>query len=165
MAQLATPSEATRPLPPFRRARKGSSVDKHDPKIVAFTRAAAKAEGFGPAKNLPTRINNPCDLELGDRGCGVEAGKTKYGSVADGWEAGFHEFWLIFSNASPVYEKFAQTLALEHATDLTILELATKYTGADNAAGWARIVAGQLGLTSLNTLADWLAAPAKEPSA
>lgn len=120
-------------------------MDRHDPKVIKLAQAIAKAEGFGPPENLPTRINNPGDLELGDLGHGVQAGKTVFQDVNDGWERLYSECWLMLTGTSHIY-----------GPTNTILRVAEKYTGGDNSESWARIVAGNIGVTSLNTLADYL---------
>ena len=63
-----------------------------------------------PTTNLPARVNNPGDLELGDVGNGVQAGKTIFSaadptsdvsnSADDGWARLYHQVWLIASGKS-----------------------------------------------------------------
>jgi hypothetical protein len=114
-------------------------------RVTEMAQAIAKAEGFGPPGNLPTRINNPGDLELGDRGQGVNNGKTIFATVEDGWEALEGQVrWMLTGN-SRIY-KLSDTL----------LEVAEKYTGRDNPDAWAVIVAGELGITISTTLASYV---------
>ena len=114
-------------------------------KADALAHAISRAEGFGPPENLPTRIHNPCDLELGDRGWGMEAGKTVYLKAdwaadlqdrTDGASAARRECLAILSGASHIYEP-----------SWTFQQLAEEYTGGDNQDAWARMVCSQLGIT------------------
>jgi hypothetical protein len=115
-------------------------------KVLALAQAMAKAEGFGPPQNLPTRINNPGDLELGDQGFGTKDDKTIFNTVQAGWTALEGQVrWMLTGN-SRVY----------NLTD-TILDVAEKYTGGDNPEAWAQIVAEDLGITVSTTLASFVA--------
>jgi len=120
-------------------------ISRNDPKIMQLAQAIAKAEGFGPPTNLPTRINNPGDMCLGDRGYGVQSGKTIFPNVADGWAALTRECYLMLTGESHLYNPTK-----------TFLQVATLYTGGDAAEAWATIVSGALGLTPQNTLEDFL---------
>jgi hypothetical protein len=114
-------------------------------KVTRMAQAIAKAEGFGPPNNLPTRINNPGDLELGDQGNGVDQEKTIFKTEQDGWDALEGQVrWMLTGN-SHVYS----------LTD-TILQVAERYTGYDDADAWASIVARELGITISTTLAGYL---------
>jgi hypothetical protein len=115
-----------------------------------LAKAIGKAEGFGPPENLPTRVNNPGDMELGDRGWGTEAAKTVY-EKAD-WNADFNdktdgasalrrECFAILSGASHTFE-----------TSWTFLELAKEWTGGDKPNAWAAIVCQELGTAVDETL-------------
>jgi hypothetical protein len=115
--------------------------------------AIGKAEGFGVPNALPTRINNPGDLELGDRGWGTEAAKTIYAKAdwnadfedkTDGASAARRECFAILSGASHVYE-----------TSWSFLQLAQDWTGGDNPAAWAQIVCTELGINPLVTLSQY----------
>lgn len=116
-----------------------------DPKILLLARAIAKAEGFGPPENLPTRIHNPCDLELGDRGFGVQAGKTVFEDLDHGWSAACYECWLMLTGRSHFYSPIK-----------TFLQVAMAYTGGDQPLAWATIVSGALGFNPQNTLQNFL---------
>jgi len=115
--------------------------------------AISKAEGFGALEpdgvtpNLPTRCNNPGDLERGDVGFGIDDGKTVYGNVTAGWEALYIECALMLSGKSRVY-----------SPQDTLLAVAIKYTGNDDPQGWALIVSKELNLSPQSRLTDWLAA-------
>src|SRR5271169_4369349 len=95
---------------------------------------AYKGEGFGPPENLPTRCNNPGDLELGDVGYGVDAGKTIYANLVDGWDAIDNECLLMLSGQQSLHHSHI------YNPTMTFLEVAEKYTGDDNAAQWASAV-------------------------
>ena len=118
-----------------------------DPLVLRWAQAMAKAEGFGPPQNLPTRINNPCDLELGDRGFGTQAGKTVFNDLADGWAAACHESWLMLTGNSHFYNPIK-----------TFLQIAVLYTGNDNAQAWATTASGAISLKPNNTLQNYLEA-------
>ena len=98
--------------------------------------AIATAEGFFVSGSLPQRANNPGDLKLGNAGLGDINGKTVFASVEEGWAALERQIDLILSGRSAYY-----------SPDWTILQVAQKYTGGDNAEAWANIVAEQLGVT------------------
>lgn len=118
------------------------------PKVQLLAQGIAKAEGFGPLENFPTRVHNPGDLELGDRGFGVQSGKTVYPDDATGWEALYNECELMLGGGSHVY-----------SVAMTFLQVAQKYTGGDNPAAWASIVSGVCGMQPTNTLQDFLNHP------
>jgi hypothetical protein len=116
----------------------------------ALARAIAKAEGFGIAGALPTRTNNPGDMELGDRGWGTEAAKTVYAKASwdsaftdktDGCSALWRECFAILSGSSHNFEP-----------TMTFLQLAQEWTGNDNTSAWAAIVCQELGTTAEMTL-------------
>ena len=123
-----------------------------DAKITALASAIAHAEGFGGTEpdgspNLPTRCNNPGDLEIGDKGYGTESGKTIFNSEEDGWNALYFECALMLSGNSHVYSPLD-----------TFEAVAVKYTGNDQAQSWAAEVSSRLNLTPQSRLTDWLAA-------
>jgi hypothetical protein len=103
--------------------------------------AIASAEGFGPVANLPTRANNPGDLELGDLGHGTIGAKTVFGSLTEGIAALKRQINLIVSGDSQYY-----------STNMTISQMAKLWTGGDNADAWAQNVASSLGVTPDTTL-------------
>lgn len=121
-----------------------------NPKVKAFAEAIARAEGFyAPAKGgrdpLPRRTNNPGDLKNSSiAGVGYDQGKIIFSSVADGWRALYRQVELWLSGKSRVAGQ-----------NDTIYTLAVKYTGGDNAAAWASIVAKSLGVTPQTTLREY----------
>lgn len=121
-----------------------STVTGYGDKLRRFAEAIAKAEGFGPAGNLATRANNPGNLKAGDKGLGLIAGKTVFGTVADGWAALTRQINLMVTGASAFYKP-----------DMTIREIAVIYTGGDKPDAWTSIVARQLGVTPDTTLREY----------
>jgi hypothetical protein len=124
-----------------------------NPKVVALAQAIAKAEGFGPAENLPTRCCNPGDLELGDLGYGTEGGKTVFATEQLGWVALEEQCRLMLTGESHVYR----------TTD-TFAEVAEKYTGGDNSEAWAETVALELGIDVETTLKEYYDAEEENPN-
>lgn len=113
--------------------------------IGKLAAAIGRAEGFGPVENLPTKINNPGDLELGDLGLGTQAAKTVFSSIAEGWSALRREIEIIANGQSKYYN-----------ADTTIADMAKLWTGGDNADSWAQNVASALGVTPQTRLGDVL---------
>jgi hypothetical protein len=108
-----------------------------------LSKAISKAEGFSVPGALPTRINNPGDMELGNRGWGTEAAKTIYEKAdwnasltdkTDGCSALRRECFVILSGASHNFEP-----------SMTFLQLAQEWTGGDKPNAWAAIVCQELG--------------------
>lgn len=118
-------------------------IEHLEAKAFSLAQAIAKAEGFGVPGALPTRINNPGDMELGDRGWGTEAAKTVYPKAdwnadlndrEDGCSALRRECLAILSGASHTFDP-----------RWTFLHLAQEWTGGDKPTDWAGIVVGELG--------------------
>lgn len=118
-------------------------------KIARMATSIATAEGFFVTGSLPSKCHNPGDLEVGDVGCGVDNGKTKFPNDTAGWQALRHECDLILNGLSRAGYKLSDTW----------WQVAVRYTGNDGAAGWAQTVAGRLGLSVTNTLQDYLNQP------
>ena len=122
------------------------SLDTHDPKVIKLAEAIARAEGFYASNEpLPKRINNPLDLELGDKGYGTQAGKTVFNTIEEGWEAGYFEAWMMLTGNSHFYNP-----------SKTFAQVATLYTGGDNPEAWAFTVSTALGLSPITTLQTYL---------
>lgn len=76
---------------------------------IAFGEGGIDADG-NVTTNLPGRINNPGDLEIGDIGNGLQAGKTVFAaadpsadiskSADDGWARLYHQVWIIAKGLS-----------------------------------------------------------------
>jgi hypothetical protein len=122
-------------------------------KVKALAEAIARAEGFYASGNpLPRRANNPGDVTGADGGgyptSGVanSAGVLIFQNVADGWDALYKKLTRIASGQSHVY-----------TLDMTIADLAQKYTGGDNAGAWAQNVADALNITTDTTLGEYFA--------
>ena len=114
--------------------------------IEKFCKAIAEAEGFG--KPGPTLCaNNPGNLtDDGDVGHGFVqthgahgAKITIYATPTDGWGALYKKVRRMLSGASHTY-----------TLDLTVMEVALKWSGDPN---WARNVAAVLGVDTRTTLA------------
>jgi hypothetical protein len=118
-----------------------------DEMVDQLSYAIAIAEGYFATDSLPSRINNPGDLELGDKGHGVEAGKTVYATAEDGWAALKRECKMILTGTSRVY----------NVSD-TMEQMAHKWTGGDNPGAWCKIVMEKLGVDPMTTIADWIRA-------
>lgn len=88
------------------------------PEIGQFAIAIATAEGFGDPGAIPTRANNPGDLELG--GTTLGEGVTVYPTVEDGWNALYHQLLLVRDGRSHVYR-----------TDMTLTEFGATWSGGD----------------------------------
>ena len=114
------------------------------PKVLQLAQAIAKAEGFGVPEAFPTRVHNPGDLCLGDKGWGTQAGKTVFPDDAAGWDALYHQCGLMLSGQSHVY-----------SLDMTFLQVAQAYTGGDNPSAWAQIVAEACGTNIETTLGEY----------
>jgi hypothetical protein len=122
-------------------------MDKHDRRVIDLAHAIGKAEGWGAPDHLPTRINNPIDLEIGDKGWGVVKGKTVFPDPATGWEYAYREAWVVLTGQSH-YVKISMTFA----------QFAQVYTGGDNPGEWAHIVTEELSMADpdKDTLQDYL---------
>lgn len=116
--------------------------------------AIATAEGAFVEGSLPARIFNPGDMELGDRGWGVEQGKTKYLKAdsgadiedqTDGFSALRREWRAILTGAS---ESFPITF--------TFAALAFRWTGGDKPGAWCKIVTDKLNVNPTDTVEDWV---------
>jgi len=116
-----------------------------DALIQAIAQAIATAEGFFVAGALPARANNPGNLKMGNVGLGTIGGKTVYPSAEAGWGALHRQVSLMLTGQSAYYKP-----------SMTIAQVAAIYTGGDNAAAWARIVAARLGTTVDATLTQLL---------
>lgn len=118
--------------------------------------AIAKAEGFPVSGSLPNRCHNPGDMKLGDRGWGVEQDKTIFlkadfgaplDDKSDGASALRRQCLAMLSGASHDY-----------SPNDTLLTVAYRWTGRDNALAWAQIVGQALGINSNTTLRRYVLA-------
>jgi hypothetical protein len=139
-----------------------------DTGIITFQKASdlakriGKAEGWGAdATNLPTRTNNPGDMELGDRGWGVDHGKTIFEKAdfaadiqdhTDGASALRRECLAILSGASHIYK-----------TSWRFIDFAQEWTGGDNPVPWCAVVSEGFGPNA--TLQEFLQAPVDQVAA
>jgi hypothetical protein len=118
--------------------------------------AIAIAEGGFVEGALPWRIHNPGDLELGDRGYGVDQLKTVFLKAdpdadiydkTDGFSALRRECTAILTGAS-----------FEYSPGNTFEEVAQRWTGGDNPGAWVKIVTDNLGVQPLDRIVDWVKA-------
>ena len=120
------------------------------PKITKLAEGIAMAEGFYVRDSLPARIHNPGDMEIGDRGYGVQAAKTCFPDDRTGWNWLFGECSLMLASMSTRHRSRIYTL------DMTFMQVAQHYTGGDNAPAWAHIVSAHCGMQPENTLQQFL---------
>jgi len=121
-------------------------------KESAMAQAIAAAEGFGGMEsdgvtpNVPTRNNNPGDLEA-DFGWGKDAaGHAIFPDAQTGWTYLIRQVRLMLTGRSKIYNQ-----------NWTFSQVATEYTGNDNADAWARNVTSALGIYPSTTLAEYAA--------
>lgn len=129
------------------------------PKMIRFTEAIAKAEGFGIRRAIPTRYHNPGDLKCnprtakfkfeGMKGVG-KGGHTIFKNDAAGWTALRTQVQLILDGKSHNFNK-----------DMTINQMAHVY--AKNWRQWANYVSKELGVPPTTTLADFFDLPVEPP--
>jgi len=131
-------------------------IEELQDKAATLAHAIAKAEGFGVPGALPTRINNPGDMELGDRGWGTEAAKTIY-PKAD-WNADFSD--KTDGCSALRRECFAILTGASHSFDLSysFAQLAQEWTGNDHEGDWCNTVTQALALSSETTLQEYASA-------
>ena len=121
------------------------STDLIELKAKQLSGAIATAEGFFAPDSLPARCHNPGDLELGDKGFGVDNGKTIYENDDVGWAALNHQCLMMLSSGSHVY-----------TINDTFAEVALKWTGNDNPEAWSKIVCTKLGIDEGITLHEFV---------
>lgn len=120
------------------------------PKIAAFARAIATAEGFYVAGSIPRTANNPGNLVL-PNWTGPTLGAERisvFPSVEEGWSRLHRQLALIVTGQSRVYK-----------LDMTIADMGNKWApgGAVNIAGaWASNVARMLEVPPTATLRSLL---------
>ena len=120
----------------------GADVQSYSP----LANAIANAEGFGKSDAVPTRANNPGDLEVGDVGYGTITAKggqqiTIFGNVGDGWARLNRQIDLIFSGRSRYYKP-----------DETLNDFGSTYSGGSPSYG--SNLANFLGVDSNATLSQ-----------
>jgi hypothetical protein len=122
----------------------------NDSVISKIAEAIAFAEGYFVSGSRPLRNNNPGDVErdVTGKGAGWDGPYVIYATSQDGREALEHQVRLMFGGCR-IYK-----------ASMTIAEVARRYTATDP-AGWARTVAGRLGVT-VDTRLDEIEARAKD---
>lgn len=123
-----------------------------DSKVALLAAGIARAEGYGPEGNIPTRANNPGDIEAGDVGYGtLGEGITVYDSPAAGWLKLYRTVTGWLKGTSKVY----------FPSD-SLRDVARKYVNGPLAAesyesqSWAGNVTSVIGGTIDDTLQDFL---------
>jgi hypothetical protein len=110
--------------------------------VVAIARAIARAEGFYVAGSKPQRYNNPCDIS-------DASGVIKFPTIEEGWSAAYRQIDLMLSGASGIYRP-----------EMPVVQVAALWTlgkSDDMSAtviGWARTVAGELGIQITDPLTE-----------
>lgn len=115
--------------------------------VGRVTTAVAIAEGYMQQKGIPWTQRNPGDLIKGNLGHQTPDGKYEYDLHSDGWldlEGMWHR---ILSGTHPWYP-------LTGTWDM----IAKEYTGEDAFHNWAVNVCTVLGVSTSQTLAEFLAA-------
>lgn len=119
-------------------------------RVDQLAKAIAKAEGFGPKRNLPTRYHNPGDLKTtrafrwdGQKGIG-KGGHVIFKSDAEGWTALKQQILKAASGRSKAYNP-----------RMTFQQIGKKYAG--NWRTWSKNVAKNLGVPPTTTLRAYLA--------
>lgn len=129
----------------------GDVMGASQAKVDELAAAIGAAEGFGVPGAIPTRSNNPGDLEIGDVGFGVINGKTIFSSVAQGW-ARLHSIVSGWVNGT----------SRTYFPSDSFREIGRKYVNGPNAAAsaasddWAGNVAQVLGVDIDSTLEMWV---------
>jgi hypothetical protein len=128
-------NEADLPASPPSANDSGAGLEAYTP----LANAIANAEGFGKDSSIPTRANNPGDLELGNVGFGTVTARggqqiTVFGSVSDGWAALNNQISKIFSGRSRYYKP-----------EMSLQEFGSIYSGGSRTYG--ANLAAFLGLT------------------
>lgn len=109
----------------------GPDYGGFDPgRLRRIAEAVAKAEGYGVPGAIPTTRNNPGNIRSA-------AGPiATYGTPEAGWQA-------LYNQLSGMLDGSAL-----YPPDWTIEQVAQRYTGEAAYMNWARIVAGELGVTT-----------------
>jgi hypothetical protein len=115
-----------------------------DELINAFAVGIAFAEGFYVNGSRPQRNHNPGDLTVDTIGLAVgrDGPFVVYANDNDGWNALKEQVRKIVTNTSSIYN-----------SDMTINDIAQKYTTTDQAA-WAMNVASKLGVSPDTRIGD-----------
>src|SRR5208282_5757931 len=114
----------------------------------------SEAEGYNVPGSIPQQANNPGDLKNGDIGYGTINGITIYPSAEAGTAA----------LANQVNNFYTPPPGGNYNPDMPLDQIASVYTGNDNAASWANTVSQSLGTTSTAT-PNQVATGAPSPSA
>jgi len=122
-----------------------------DPNKIQFAAlGSAMAEGFYATGNpIPKRANNPGDLTRSwgfpTKGTANSEGVLIFDTVEHGWQALYAQWGAMLNGTST-----------EYTLDMTILQVAEKWTGSQNAASWAATCAQYMGVPVTTTLQEYL---------
>lgn len=103
--------------------------------LMNFAQGIARAEGFYVSGSIPARANNPGDLKIPGLPTLPGTSITRFDSVAAGWDALYHQLYLILTSQSQVY-----------TLDMSIAEMSRLWTATvTEQPAWAAAVAMQVG--------------------
>lgn len=109
-----------------------------------WEKAIAKAEGYYAQGSIPGAAHNPGDLKLGDKGFGTMGnGITVFPDEKTGFKALGRQVQAIQTGKSANYNP-----------DMTLAQVAEKYTGKDKAADWANTVGQGIGMDPSTKISD-----------
>jgi hypothetical protein len=109
-----------------------------DSVVNRIARAIARAEGYFVSGSLPNRLNNPGSLKDPNTGQ-----LRAFSTVEEGWAALKQQVARMLEGTSAFYKP-----------SMTIAQIAAIYTGGDKPDAWARIVAGELGVSPDTPIGD-----------
>jgi hypothetical protein len=105
----------------------------------------ALAEGYPNPNSVPWHARNPGDLEHGDQGQGRINAITIYPDHATGWLKTTQQALDMLTGTSRFYKP-----------SMSLLTIATPYTGAQNAPAWATTVATHCGIQPTDPISKLL---------
>ena len=129
----------------------GSGLPVTPDKIDTLARAIAMAEGFfsSDPNVVPRRAHNPGDLTRDfvqpTLGVANAEGVLIFASDDAGWSALKAQVTAMLTGGSHVY-----------SPNMTLAQVAQKYTGGDGSGSWARNAGAVLGISPDETLEDFL---------
>jgi hypothetical protein len=77
-------------------------------KAIAFAEGCINKDESYNIHSLPYRLNNPCDLKATSsmfHHTMDASGKLRFSDISTGWNAGYHQVWLMATNKSHIYNK------------------------------------------------------------
>ena len=119
-------------------------------KITLLAEGIARAGRLLCAEHpLPARIHNPGDLEIGDRGYGVQAGKTCFPDDRTGWNWLFGECSLMLASMENAPPLGRSACSMRHSCR-------RQHRRKRQCSSWAQIVSSHCGMQPDNTLQNFL---------